>query len=191
MERASPLDQLLEVAHRRALLSLEAARELQSEGFADPAFVWAVRSVEIFTKEWMLAPAYMTHEGLDLSRAMKRASRKFGSSNWQAAFHEIERLCGPIDPMLTEANADAWLHWQKRAVTQRGDIVHGRPASSATPEEVSSVIAYAGQLIDQLTLRMLTTDRHPAGSRFRSALQRGIDAVHGASLSNDPEEAPG
>ena len=38
---------------------------------------------------------------------------------------EVEKTCGPLDPMLTEDGGDAYTYWRKKPVVYRGTIVHG------------------------------------------------------------------
>lgn len=53
-----PADQFLKVASQKAGDSLQVARELLEAGYPSPAFVWAVRAVEVFYKEFLLAPHF-------------------------------------------------------------------------------------------------------------------------------------
>lgn len=158
------IQDLLNAAHGRAKRSLEEAEGLLGSGFPSPALVWAVRSVEIFIKEFVLAPAYLQHTDDDWMKALQKAGKKFGNSNWSGAYKEIERLCGPLDSMTTDTGEDAWTHWEKNAVWLRGSVIHGdfrSGADNATAEEATWAVQYAHQIFTQLTARILVTQKHP------------------------------
>lgn len=161
---------LVEKANERARLSLAAAKSLREQGFPSAAYVWAVRSVEIFTKEFLLAPLHLTEVGA-WSGALEKASKLFGSSNWDKAYARLEEFVGPIDKMLTDTDEDAWKYWRKSAVRVRGDIVHGK--DEASDEDAELVIAYAEQLLLQLTLRMIVSKKHPIRDMFLGILEEG------------------
>src|SRR5262249_43285797 len=116
----------LVVASKRVGESMDEARKLLDAGFAGPALVWAVRSVELFVKAFLVTPVYFDgSESKGWGRAFKRASKDFGSSNWKKAMAVVQARYGPLDPMLTEDGADAYEVWETTVVRIRGAIVHG------------------------------------------------------------------
>ena len=62
------LDVLIQTAIRRARSSIDQAHELVDAGFPGPAYVWAVRSIEIFVKEVMLLPLFLEASDSKLHR---------------------------------------------------------------------------------------------------------------------------
>lgn len=158
-ETETALRQLMKVATTRSTDSLDAARLLHKQGFYDQAFVWAVRAVEIFMREFVLAPIYAETRGW--KKGLRKAGKTFGHGRWQPALLEVERLVGPLDEMLTESGENAYRHWEKRIVGQRGDIVHGLHGADATADETSIAIEFAEQLILQIKLRLIVSKTHP------------------------------
>src|SRR5918996_4703273 len=154
-------EEFLEVASRRSGDSIQVARELLEMGYPSPAFVWAVRAVEIFYKEFLLAPYY--YDG-DWACAVRKASKLFGSSNWDKAIVKVDEVFGPLDKMVTEVGNDALDVWIKQIVRIRGDIVHGRMNADADTSQMA--IAYADQLMTQLKLRVVVTRKHPFSDVF-------------------------
>jgi hypothetical protein len=72
-------EEFLGAASRKVSDSIQVAQELLEMGYRSPAVVWAVRSVEIFYKEFLLAPYF--YEG-DWAKQCARPNKLFGSSNW-------------------------------------------------------------------------------------------------------------
>jgi hypothetical protein len=110
-EDAQEIGGFLRAAQYRLHSSLTVARELLEAGFVGPSLVWSVRSVEIFLKYFVLTPIYYAQSGggSDWTKAVKKASTKFGSSSWAGAMKEVEKACGPLDPMLMEDGEDAYV----------------------------------------------------------------------------------
>lgn len=143
---------------RRAAVSLNESRRLAKLGFTDPAFVWAVRAVEIFVRECLLFPLYYEELG-DLGAAHKRACNVFGSGNWARALDVASKFYGPFDQPLTDADEDAWAHWRRVAVGNRGEVVHGR--STVSREEVEWVQSYGERFMSWWAQRLFVADRGP------------------------------
>jgi hypothetical protein len=161
-------EEFLKVASRRSGDSIQVARELLEMGYPSPAFVWAVRAVEIFYKEFLLAPYY--YDG-DWARAVRKANKLFGSSNWDKAIAKVDEVFGPLDKMVTEVGNDALDVWIKQIVRIRGDIVHGR--MNAESETAQLAVGYADQLITQLKLRVVVTRKHPFSEVFMGIIEQG------------------
>lgn len=153
-----------------------ARRSLDNELWA-PAIVWTVRSVEIFVKEFLLAPSYLATVDGNWLKAVKKARRLFGSSEWAKAFRRIEEVYGPITPMLMEDGSDAYRYWHGPIVRFRGELVHG--ASEADEDDARPVLAYAEQLLLQLKLRMIVARSHPLHDEFMSAYRVAFEDYHG------------
>lgn len=168
---------------------MEIARRLLENGLWAPAVVWTVRSVEIFFKEFLLAPSYLTDVDGNWSKAVTRASRLFGSSEWVKAFRRIDEVYGPIAPMLMEDGSDAYRYWHGPIVRFRGEIVHG--ASDADEKDARPVYAYAEQLMLQIKLRMITGGIHPLRDEFMSAYRVAFAAYHGGKSSDVSDDERG
>jgi hypothetical protein len=168
---------ILAAASQRVTESITVAKELLAAGFAGPALVWAVRSVEIFIKEFLVAPVYFDGSGSEgWFKALKRANRDFGSSNWKKAMAIVQAEYGPLDPLLTEDGADAYQAWEKTLVRTRGAVVHGELVD--VPRELAEqAIEYGEQLVQQLKLRMLSGSRHPLSGIFRGAIEAAQQAL--------------
>lgn len=161
-------EEFLKVASRKTGDSTQVARELLELGYPSPAFVWAVRAVEIFYKEFLLAPYF--YEG-DWNRAVRKANKLFGSSNWDKAVAKVDEVFGPLGKMVTELGNDALDVWIKQIVRTRGDIVHGR--MNADFETAQLAVGYADQLITQLKLRVVVTQKHPFSEVFIGIIEKG------------------
>jgi HEPN domain-containing protein len=68
---------------KRASQSLATSRRLGQRGEYGPAFVWAVRAVEIFVRECLLFPHFYEQLG-DVRAAYRKARESFGT-NWTKA----------------------------------------------------------------------------------------------------------
>lgn len=163
-----PAAEFLKVASQKAGDSIQVARELFELGYPSPAFVWAVRGVEVFYKEFLLAPHY--YDG-DWGKAVRKANKLFGSSNWDKAIVKVDEVFGPLDKIVTAMGNDALDVWMKQIVRTRGDIVHGRV--NADPETTQMAISYADQLVTQLKLRVVVTRKHPFSDVFMGVLGLG------------------
>jgi hypothetical protein len=167
-------------ASKRSEASLTWAKLLIQDGYAGPALVWAVRSVEIFLKEFVLAALFLgVGETPDWKRAVRKASALFESLSWRKALAKMDQEFGPLDKMTTHDGRDALEVWEKGIVVARHNIVHGREEASA--EQATLVIKYAEQLILQLKLRLIVARKHPFSDVFMTiyeAARRRITAVH-------------
>jgi hypothetical protein len=172
----------LTAANGRVAKALETSRQLLDAGFPSAAFVWAVRAVEMFVREFLMAPAYFDGGGYaEWMRAMKKARKAFGRNNWRKARAVVEKEWGPIAPLLTESGDDVWQDWVDSAVLARHDVVHGN--GEVTTEEVRAALEYAEALIPALRRQMLDTDKHPAGDLFLTQLKAALKASPSAGAS--------
>ena len=169
------LDMTIRNAIARSLASLEVARRLLSQGLAGPAYVWAVRSVEIYVKEVMLLPLYLEELEGDWTRARKKVRKTFGSSNWGKAIALVDSSFGPLDPMRTEEGQDVWEVWQSIVIRRRGEIVHGRDDPSV--EDAATVVLWAGRMMEQLPLRLIVAQKHPLHDFFVAIIEKGREAL--------------
>src|SRR2546430_13288952 len=85
----------------RAQRSLSLSRNLLAADAPGPAFVWAVRAVEIFVRECLLFPHYYEQAGDDRS-AFRKAAKVFGSGEWTRSLAVATEAYGPLDAPLTE-----------------------------------------------------------------------------------------
>lgn len=185
------LQKLLAAAHSRAQHSVNEAERLLTGGFAEPALVWAVRGVEIYFREFLLAPLLLDEHEDDWIAALRAAGKILGSGNWTKAYKRLESFTGPLDAMVTDFGGDAWAHWKNRAVGLRGDVVHGNwlgEPRGVSGEDARWAIAYARQLMTQLTLRVIVTREHPAADLLVEALRRyaATSEVPGGSGEAEP-----
>jgi hypothetical protein len=131
------LDEILKAAVRRSRGAAAEAHRLLEAGFPGPAYVWAVRSIEVFVKEVMLLPLVL--EEIDLGaddhweQAWKRVRELFGNGRWDLALRKVEEAYGNLDPMETDDGKDVWSVWKSRVVSRRGEIVHGFPSGAGDP----------------------------------------------------------
>jgi len=163
----------LQLAIRMSRDSTDEARRLLSAGFPGPAYVWAVRSVEIFVKEVMLRPAFIEEiEGTpdEFDKVWKLADRKvrslFKGGKWDQALNKVESSFGPLDPLPpTTDGEDVWKVWKSKVVSQRGDVVHGAAADPSV-DQAALVVEWADQMRTQLTLRLIASTTHPLHDLF-------------------------
>jgi hypothetical protein len=151
-----------------AKASLAEAERLRVEGFLGPAYVWAVRGVEMFVRNCLLLPAYY-EELRDTVAATDRASKQLGAGEWDRALREVMRRYGPLDQALTDDDRNAWTHWRKVVGRDRGDIVHGR--TDATREQVEWVFAYADRFMSWWAQRLAVQDRGPLRGVLRDLFE--------------------
>jgi hypothetical protein len=149
------------------------AKRALEVGLPGPAYAWAVRSMEILMKEFMLLPMFLEELSGDLMRASKKARKLFGSSSWRRAMQVIQQKYGPLEPMLTEQNEDVWDLWESKVVRRRGEIVHG---SECPMEEASLIAQWAEQMAVQLKLRLIVARKHPMHDVFMSIMEEGRKA---------------
>jgi hypothetical protein len=145
----------------------DSRRLLEAEQFG-PAFVWAVRAMEIFVRECLLFPAHYERLG-DLDAALRAATKAFGSGNWAKSLAWASEVYGPFDDEpLTDSDENAWKHWKTVAVRHRGRVVHGQADASA--QEVEWVIAYAERFRSWWAQRLAVYDRGPLRGVLRDAI---------------------
>lgn len=183
---ATDISDLMATAHSKARESLADAQVLYEAGHYSPAYVWAVRSIEILMKEFLLTPTYVGPDR-PWPAALKKAAKHFGDSGWDRGYKELAQSVGPIDQMLTDTDEDAWKHWQRVAVRTRGDVVHGR--RSVDEAEARWVVAYARQLMTQLTMRMWASGVHPVSAVLMGALERAREAIQAEREHGSPGTA--
>lgn len=155
---------------RRAAASLDESYRLGELGFTDPGFVWAVRAVEIFVRECLLFPIYYEELG-DLNAAYKKACKVFGSGGWGRSIDLATKFYGPFDQPLTDADEDAWVHWKRVAVANRGEVVHGH--SNVSREEAEWAHSYADRFMSWWAQRLFVADRGP----LRGVLMELIEGI--------------
>ena len=164
------LDNLIKTAIARSGASLAEAHALLDAGFPGPAFVWAVRSIEIYVKEVMLLPLFLEETHGDEELAWRKARELFDPSKWARAIRKVDEVYGPLEPMTTEDGKNVWDVWKSREIVgKRGDVVHGR--IDATAEETSTLLVWAEQMKTQLTLRLITAGKHPLHDLLVAVLQ--------------------
>jgi hypothetical protein len=193
-------DITIQAAIRRSRDSAAEARRLLASEFPGPAYVWAVRSIEIFIKEVMLLPVFLEEiegEPDDFDRvwtdSWKQVRECFRNDRWDAALCKVQDAYGALDPLpLTDDGEDVWSVWKSRIVRRRGDTVHGRPTDEGdpTPPEAELVVEWAEQMMTQLTLR-LTLTTHPLHDLFAATFERARQAYqdeqgHGPTGNSHP-----
>lgn len=171
MVNASSED-FLKATSRKVGDSLRVARELLDLDYPSPALIWAVRAVEVFYKEFLLAPHFF--EG-DWQQAVRKASKLFGSSNWNKAIAKVDEVFGPLDEMVTDLGNDALDVWIREIVRLRGDVVHGRV--NADPDTARLAVDYAEQLVTQLKLRVIVSQKHPFADAFFGIIEQARKGV--------------
>jgi hypothetical protein len=115
-------------------------------------------------KEVMLTPLFLDEADGDWIKAMRKAAKLFGPSQWHRAMDRVQREVGPLDPLVMTDGGDAYEHWAGAIVRLRGDIVHGRADADQSTAEV--VVGYARQLVQQLNMRLIVGRRHPMYDQF-------------------------
>lgn len=155
---------------------------LITEGFPGPAVVWAVRSVEIFLKEFVLTAVFLAEDNNhDWDRAVRKASKLFEKLKWHKAIARMNEEFGPLDKMTTADGHDALEVWEREIVPARHNIVHGR--EEPTAEYAIQVVQWAEQMISQLTMRLIVAQKHPFSGVFMEIYEAARDAYHGRSTS--------
>lgn len=172
----------------RARGSLETARQLNDAGFPTPAFVWAVRSAEMFLRDCVLFCHFFEESG-DVDKALKKARRVLRKGKWAAAIRFVETEFGPFDQALTTDGENAWAVWQRWHVSARGEMVHGR--MEATSEQAQWTIDFAERFISWFSQRLATSERGPLRGALRKLIEEQLDRYREASAQEDfrPEEA--
>ena len=168
------LDLILQTAIRRSRDSLSSARSLLESGFSSAAHIWAVRSVEIFIKEFVLLPLFLEELDGDWKGAWKSVRSTFKSGEWGRALRIIDQAYGPLDSMRTDDGKEVWSEWKSKIVADRGNIVHGLIDAPASKAEI--VIVWADLIINQVTMRLIVTKKHPLSGLFATALSQAFDS---------------
>lgn len=162
------LDQIISTAIERSHRCLDLAEAMSSAGFHTPAYVWAVRSIEVFVKEVMLLPIYFGQSGGDFNSSWKKTQKVFGSSNWGPAMKLVDDTFGPLDPMVTDDGKEVWAEWKSKVLRRRGEFVHG--VAEADSDEAKLIITWAEMMRTQLTLRLIAAKKHPLHDLFMALL---------------------
>jgi HEPN domain-containing protein len=150
--------------------SLETARTLSAAGFHTPAFVWAVRSAEIFMRECLLF-LHLYEEMGDIRRAFRRTQQIFGKgSDWNRALRFVqEEFDLDYSDALTSDDRDAFAVWQNEGVMGRHNMVHG--LAEATPDMAAGVISFVGRFVEYFAQRLVVADRGPLRGVLRALLE--------------------
>ncbi len=171
----SQLEQIVQTAIGRSRASLNEAQRLRDGGFAGPAMVWAVRSVEIFTKEVMLLPHFLEVTHGDWKLSWRKVRRLFDDGNWKVVLTTVDDAFGPLEPMLTDDGKNVLDIWRTTVAGRRGSVVHG--GSDSTPEEASLLVQWAEMMMTQLTLRLIHARKHPLADFFGHAIKTAAHLV--------------
>ena len=168
----------LVAASQRASSSLQSARQLLSHGHPSAALVWAVRAVEIFLKEFVLADIYMQRDdSVTWEQAVRKASARFEKVKWRRALAEVDKEFGPLDPIKTADGRDVLIVWEKEIVPRRHNVVHGREEASAL--DAAMVVEWAAEIIKKLKLRLIVAGRHSLSEEFQKMYSEAFEAYHG------------
>jgi hypothetical protein len=178
------LDQIIQAAIRRSRASAEDARGLLDAQLPGPAYVWAVRSVEIYVKEVMLLPLFLAKSDGDWDGSWRRVRETFRSGKWNRALRTIDESYGPLATMTTDDDRDVWDVWKSVVTNYRGEIVHG--FRDPTIPEAEIVVAWANQMIGQLSMRLIAAGKHPLADLFKGALQEAQKSLR----PTDPDATP-
>lgn len=164
--------EFLPLAIKHTTESLETAKSLYAAGFSSPAFVWAVRSAEIFFREALLFPLEYERTG-DVADAFAAARELFGSGKWERSLRRVREsygLSGPDHDALLESGEEAWGYWRREGVGVRGDVVHGR--AEVEPERAEWAIEFVEQMRTWFTLRVMTADDGPFAGLFIDIIEQ-------------------
>jgi hypothetical protein len=176
--------ELLPLAIKHTTESLETAKSLYAAGFSSPAFVWAVRSAEIFFREALLFPLEYERTG-DVAEAFAATRELFGSGKWERSLRRVRAsygLTGPDHDALLESGEDAWGYWRHIGVDVRGDAVHGRV--EAEPERAEWAIAFVEQMRTWFTIRVMTAEEGPFAGLFIDMIEQ-VRAVYERERQSD------
>lgn len=148
--------------------------------------MWAVRSVEVFLKEFVLTAVFLTQDrDNDWDRAVRKASKLFERLKWQKAIAKMNAEFGPLDKMTTADGEDALEVWEREIVPARHNIVHGR--EEPTLEYAIQVVQWADQMIMQLKLRLIVGKKHPFSDVFAQIHEAARDSYHGRPASSNAD----
>src|SRR5437870_11852357 len=106
---------MLPLAVKNTMASLNTARGLLQAGFASPAFVWAVRSAEIFFREALLFPLWYEETG-DVGKSFDATRQFLESGKWERAIRRVREaydLTGVDHEARMEDGGDAWVYWRR------------------------------------------------------------------------------
>ena len=174
-------DVTIQASIRRSWDSAAEARRLLDAGFPGPAYVWSVRSIEVFVKEVMLLPVFLEEiegEPDEFDSVWQQAREKvedtFESSKWNRALRKVQEAYGALDPMLTEDDKDVWDVWKSTVVRRRGDTVHGRITDEGDPTlpEAERVVEWTERMMSQLTIRLAANTTHPLSDLLVAAFEK-------------------
>lgn len=167
MKIEAQIDLILKETSDLTQMSLDTSKRLLDLGFFGPSVVWSVRGVEVFFKNFLLLPHFLKKSG-DLEKAQRSANRYFGSGKWKQSVALVNQVFGPLDPMTTLGGHDAMETWIKDVVWARGEVVHGRKECHRKVAEWA--LEYADQLVRQIKLRLITSEKHPLSENFKRFL---------------------
>jgi hypothetical protein len=174
-------------AHGLATDSLAEARRLNAAGFPTAAFVWAVRSAEMYLRDCVLFCHFFEETG-DVDKALKKARGIFGDGKWAAALRFAEEEFGPFDEPLTTDGDNAWKVWQRWHVSARGHMVHGR--MEATPEQAEWAIDFADRFISWSSQRLATSERGPLRGALRTLFEQLREQYREAVSREESDDIP-
>jgi len=165
-------------ASKRAESSLRLARQLLDGGYPSPSLVWSVRAVEIFLKEFVLPSAFIGQKtNIRWERAVRKASKKFGTLKWDNAFKFMQDEFGPLDSLTTHDARDVLVVWNAEIVPRRHNIVHGKEEASA--DEAAHVMNWAEEIIKKLKLRLIVSGKHTFSDVFGQMYRDLFEQYHG------------
>lgn len=192
--RAVLRQRFLPLAIKHTCTSLETARELHAAGFRSPAFVWAVRSGEIFFREALLFPIEFEATG-DVRASFAKVRELFRAGKWTSAIRRVRDaygLEGSEHDALMDSGEDAWIYWGRHGVGPRGETVHGR-GEVESDETVAWAIAFVDRMRVSFTLRMLMSEQGPLAGTLREILDHAAELYQreqsrGVDESEESEE---
>lgn len=168
MTDLTSIDVALRVGSKRVEVSIEVAKALLDAGFSSPAFVWSVRSAEIFLKDFVLAPHFLARDGGEWIDAVRKADDVLRHKRWPETLKLIDQMFGPLEAMLTEDDEEARDVWLREFIPTRNSIIHGR--IDVSHETAKLCIEWVEQLVFQMKLRLLIEKKHPFYGVLSSAL---------------------
>jgi hypothetical protein len=182
------------LAIEHTLRSLDTAKELHAAGFLSPAFVWAVRSGEIFFREALLFPIEFEATG-DITASFAKVRHLFQGGRWAQAIKRVRTaygLEGAEHDALIENGEAAWLYWSRHGVGPRGETVHGR-CEIEDDETVEWAIAFVDRMREWFTLRVIMSEQGPFAGTLRELFERASEEYrreqsHGVDNFNERQE---
>jgi HEPN domain-containing protein len=152
--------------------SLESAQRLLDAGFSSPAFVWAIRSAEIFIREALLFPLEFEATG-DVRASFSKVRGFHRSDQWSrsiARIREAYGLRGAHDTALTESGEDLFGAWSRDFVRPRAEVVHGR--AEVDEAMARAAIAFTDRIRVWLTARIVGSDEGPLAGTLRNLFEQ-------------------